>query len=64
MAVEAGVTRFWASFGCRAVLGIDSFGESAPAPALLQHFGFTAERLADLVRQAVEEDSAETAATV
>jgi transketolase len=64
IAVEAGVTRLWASFGCRAVLGIDSFGESAPAPALLQHFGFTAERLADLVRAAVEEDSADATTTV
>jgi len=50
-AVEAGVSRFWASFGCRAVLGIDSYGESAPAPALLEHFGFTPERLAALVVQ-------------
>jgi transketolase len=48
-AVEAGVSRFWASFGCSAVLGIDSFGESAPAAALFEHFGFTAERLAALV---------------
>jgi transketolase len=54
IAVEAGVSRFWASFGCTAVLGIDSFGESAPASALFQHFGFTAERLAALVVQEVE----------
>ena len=63
IAAEAGVTRFWASFGCRAALGIDSFGESAPAPALFEHFGLTAERLADLVRQTVEEDSVEASPT-
>jgi transketolase len=53
IAVEAGVSRFWASFGCSAVLGIDSFGESAPASALFEHFGFTAARLAALVEQTV-----------
>jgi transketolase len=50
IAAEAGVSRFWASFGCSAVLGIDSFGESAPAAALFEHFGFTAERLVALVQ--------------
>ena len=54
IAAEAGVSRFWASFGCTAVLGIDSFGESAPAPALFEHFGFSAERLAALVVGEVE----------
>jgi len=32
------------------VLGIDSYGESAPAPVLFKHFGLTAEALADTVR--------------
>ena len=27
-----------------AVVGIDTFGESAPAPVLFKHFGFTVER--------------------
>ena len=27
------------------VIGMESFGESAPAPALLAHFGFTAEAI-------------------
>ncbi|MBL8305597.1 MAG: hypothetical protein JNM33_02790, partial [Rubrivivax sp.] len=48
---EAGVTRWWGQYGCVAALGIDSFGESAPAPAVYQHFGITAEALAALVAQ-------------
>jgi transketolase len=51
VAIEAGVTDGWWKYGCAAVLGIDSFGESAPAPALFKHFGLTAEALADTVRQ-------------
>jgi transketolase len=53
IAVEAGVTDFWWKYGCAAVVGIDTFGESAPAPALFQHFGFTPENVADTVRVAV-----------
>ena len=47
--VEAGVTRWWGQYGCRAALGVDQFGESAPAPEVFAHFGLTAEKLADLV---------------
>jgi len=50
VAVEMGVTDGWWKYGCAAVLGLDRFGESAPAPALLQHFGFTAENLAAIVQ--------------
>jgi len=35
------------------VLGIDQFGESAPAPDLFKHFGFTPEHLAERVSQAI-----------
>ena len=48
--VEAGVTRWWGQYGCCAALGVDSFGESAPAPQLFAHFGLSAEALAELVR--------------
>ena len=47
--VEVGVSRWWAQYGCRAALGIDRFGESAPGAALFEHFGLTAANLADLV---------------
>ncbi len=50
VAVEAGVTDGWWKYGCAAVLGIDTYGESAPAPVLFKHFGLTAEALADTVR--------------
>ena len=56
VAVEAGVSRFWGAYGCTAALGVDTFGESAPAAALFRHFGFTAERLASIVHDAVERD--------
>ena len=51
VAIEAGVTGGWWKYGCAAVLGIDSYGESAPAPELFKHFGLTAEDLAATVRQ-------------
>ena len=54
VAVEAGSTRGWAEYGCCAALGLDRFGESAPGPALMKHFGFTPEGLADLVLAQIE----------
>ena len=54
--VEAGVTRWWGQYGCVAAMGVDTFGESAPAPAVYEHFGLTAERLADLVQAHAVED--------
>lgn len=43
VAVEAGVTDFWRKYvGLEgAVVGIDRFGESAPAPDLFKYFGLT-----------------------
>ena len=52
--VEAGVSQFWGHYGCVAALGIDRYGESAPAADLYRHFEFTAEALAALVRSHVE----------
>ncbi|MDO5056597.1 MAG: transketolase [Lautropia sp.] len=51
IAVEAGVTDFWWKYRPEAVVGIDRFGESAPASVLNQHFGMTAENIAATVRQ-------------
>ncbi len=52
VAVEAGVTGFWRQYvGLDgAVIGIDSFGASAPADALYQHFGITAGRVAEAAK--------------
>ena len=52
VAVEAGVTDFWYKYvGLEgAVVGIDTFGESAPAPVLFKHFGFTVENVVAKVK--------------
>jgi transketolase len=49
--VEAGVTRWWGQYGCVAALGVDTFGESAPARDVFRHVGLTAEALVALVQQ-------------
>ena len=51
IAVEMGVTDGWWKYGCAAVVGIDRYGESAPAPKLFEFFGFTPENVADTVRK-------------
>jgi transketolase len=51
VAVEMGVTDFWWKYGVAAVVGIDTYGESAPAGVLFKHFGFTADNVADTVHQ-------------
>jgi transketolase len=53
VAVEAGVTDFWWKYGCAAVLGIDTYGESAPAGVLFKHFHFSTENLVATVRKVV-----------
>jgi transketolase len=56
VAVEAGVTDFWRKYvGLEgAVVGIDRFGESAPAGDLFKHFGFTPENVAKAVRSVLQ----------
>jgi transketolase len=51
VAVEAGVTDGWWKYGCAAVVGIDTYGESAPAGVLFKHFHFTADNVAAVVRK-------------
>ncbi len=47
VAIEAGITDFWRKYvGLEgAVVGIDTFGESAPGGVLMKHFGFTVENV-------------------
>jgi transketolase len=52
--IEAGVTRWWGQYGCSAALGVDSFGESAPAAQVFAHFGLSAEALAERVQGEIE----------
>jgi len=52
VAVEAGVTGFWRKYvGLDgAVIGIDTFGASAPANVLYKHFGITVEHVVDAAK--------------
>jgi transketolase len=50
VAVEMGSTGGWWKYGTAAVVGLDTYGESAPAPVLFKHFGFTADNVADTVQ--------------
>ena len=56
VAVEAGVTDYWRKYvGLEgAVVGIDRFGESAPAGDVFKHFGFTPENVANAVRSVLK----------
>ena len=53
VAVEAGVSATWLHYvGVRGrVVGIDSFGESAPAEVVFEHFGFTVDNVVANVEQ-------------
>ncbi len=52
VAVEAGVSDFWRKYVGfdGAVIGIDTFGASAPAEELFPHFGFTVEAVLAVAR--------------
>jgi transketolase len=51
VAVEAAVTDAWYKYvGLNGqVIGIDTFGESAPAPELFEYFGFTVEKVVEAI---------------
>jgi transketolase len=55
VAVEAGVSDYWRKYvGLEgAVIGIDRYGESAPAPELFKHFGFTVEKVVAAVKSVI-----------
>jgi len=50
--VEAGVTDYWWKYAGHngRVIGIDRFGESAPANVLFPHFGFTVDHVVSAVK--------------
>jgi transketolase len=56
VAVEAGVSDFWRKYvGLEgSIIGIDRFGESAPAADVFKFFGFTAENVVNAVRQVLQ----------
>jgi transketolase len=55
VAIEAGVTAGWYKYvGLEgAVIGLDRFGESAPAGALFKEFGFTVENVVTTVKSLI-----------
>jgi len=55
IAVEAGVTDFWRKYvGLEgAVVGINTFGESAPGGDVMKHFGFTVENVVNHVESSL-----------
>ena len=55
VAVEAGHTDFWYKYvGLDGrIVGMSSFGESAPAAALFQHFGLTADSVVTAVQDVI-----------
>jgi transketolase len=64
IAIEAGITAFWRKYvGAvddphAGVLGIDTFGESAPGPVLFKHFGFTVDNVVAIVRKTLNAGAA------
>ncbi len=53
VAVEAGVTDFWRKYvGLDGgVVGIDTFGESAPGGVVMEHFGFTVDNVVKTIKE-------------
>jgi transketolase len=58
IAIEAGVTGLWYRFVGSAgqIIGLDRFGESAPADELFEHFGFTSENIVAQALRLLEND--------
>ena len=57
VAIEAGVTDYWRKYvGLEGgVVGIDRFGESAPAGDLFKYFGFTVANVVDTVKRTLRD---------
>jgi len=55
VAVEAGVTDYWRKYvGLEGeIIGIDTFGESAPAEVLFKHFGITTENVVSAIKRII-----------
>ena len=55
VAVEAGTADFWYKYvGLEgAVVGMTTFGESAPAGDLFKHFGFTVDNVVKVVKNII-----------
>ena len=58
IAIEAAASAGWYKYVGRdgSVIGIDTFGESAPAKELFAYFGFTVDKVVDAVNGYLEKD--------
>ncbi len=58
VAIEAGSTLFWKQYvGCHGeVIGIDRFGDSAPAEVLAEKYGMTVENIIKVVKHLIAEE--------
>ncbi len=56
VAVEAGVSDCWWRYVGTdgAVIGIETFGKSAPAPTLFEHYGFSVDNVVDVARRTMD----------
>ena len=57
MSIEVGVSLGWERWvgDEGAIIGLDHFGASAPAGTIFEHFGFTADRVADVGRRVLRD---------
>jgi transketolase len=57
IAIEAGITDFWWKYvrADGAVIGVDRFGDSAPAADVFRHFGFTVDNVVATVNAVIAE---------
>jgi transketolase len=57
VSVEVGVSLGWERWvgDEGAIIGLDHYGASAPAGTIFEHFGFTADRVADVARKVVRD---------
>jgi transketolase len=53
--IEAGVTEGWWRYAGTAgrIIGLDRFGESAPADELFKYFGFSAENVVKVAKELI-----------
>jgi transketolase len=56
VSVEAGISLGWERWGVDDMVALDRFGASAPGTEVLEHFGFTPEHVAQVVREVLDEE--------
>ena len=56
IAIEAGVTHYWRKYvGLTGkVIGLNAFGESAPAKDVFSHFGFSVDKIIETIESVLD----------